>query len=58
MMSFVLFHNPGDPKPYFRYDQLRDGNFLCYMHAHIHVFNDRTMGFRIDDPKEIHILEP
>ena len=57
-MSYVLFHNDGDPKPYFRYDQLRDGNFLCYMHAHIHVFNDRTMGFRIDDQKEIHILEP
>ena len=58
MMSYVLFHNDGDPKPYFRYDQLRDGNFLCYTHAHIHVFGDRTMGFRIDDPKEIHILEP
>ena len=56
-MSYVLFHND-DPKPYFRYDQLRDGNFLCYTHAYIHVFNDRTMGFRIDDPKEIHILEP
>ena len=58
MMSYVLFHNPGDPWPYFRYDQLRDGNFLCYTQAHIHVFNDRTVGFRIDDPKEIHILEP
>ena len=58
MTSFVLFYNRGDPMPYFRYDQLRDGNFLCFEHAYMHFFLDGTMGFRIDDAKDVHIMEP
>ena len=57
-ISFVLFHNDGDPRPYFRYDQLREGNFLCYEHAYMHYFLDDTVGFRIDDASEVRILEP
>ena len=44
--------------PYFRYDQLRDGNFLCFEHAYMHLFLDGTIGFRIDDAKDVHIMEP
>lgn len=58
MTSFVLFYNRGDPMPYFRYDQLRDGNFLCFEHAYMHLFLDGTIGFRIDDAKDVHIMEP
>ena len=56
--SFVLFYNEGQPTPYFHYNQLRDGNYLCYEHAHMHFFMDGTVGFRIDNPKDVHIMEP
>ncbi|KAK7090338.1 uncharacterized protein [Littorina saxatilis] len=58
MESFVLFHVNGDPMPYFRYEQLREGNFLCYQNAFIHFFLDGTVGFRIDNASEVHIMEP
>ncbi|KAL8577205.1 hypothetical protein ACOMHN_061332 [Nucella lapillus] len=57
MTSFVLFHTD-DPWPHFHYDQLCEGNFLCYQHAHLHIFMDGTVGFRIDEAREVHILEP
>ena len=44
--------------PYFRYDQLRDGNFVCFEHAYMHLFLDGTMGFRIDNARDVHIMEP
>nr|KAG5690967.1 hypothetical protein BaRGS_027286 [Batillaria attramentaria] len=55
--SFVLFYNREDPEPYFRYDQLRDGNYFCFEHAHLHFFADGTVGFRVDDPMHVHIME-
>nr|KAG5697258.1 hypothetical protein BaRGS_031254 [Batillaria attramentaria] len=55
--SIVIFYNEDDPMPYFRYDQLREGNFLCTEHAHLHRFILET-GFRIDDPWDVLILEP
>lgn len=56
--SFVLFYNKEDPQPYFRYEQLRDGNFFCLEHAHLHFFADGTVGFRVDEPRHVHIMEP
>ncbi|PVD18540.1 hypothetical protein C0Q70_21089 [Pomacea canaliculata] len=40
----VLFYNEQRPEPYFSYEQLREGNFLCLANAMIHVFADSTCG--------------
>jgi hypothetical protein len=58
MASFVLFHVQGSPAPYFRYEQLEEGNFLCYAHAHMHFFADGTVGFRVDEAEHVRIMEP
>ncbi|KAK7483873.1 hypothetical protein BaRGS_00024890 [Batillaria attramentaria] len=53
--TYVLFHNPDDPMPYFRYDQLLEGNFFCLEHAHLHIFFDGSVGFRVDYPWDVHM---
>lgn len=53
----VLFYNEQRPEPYFSYEQLREGNFLCLANAMIHVFADSTVGFRVNDPSLVHIIE-
>lgn len=55
--SLVLFYNSDDPEPYFRYEQLRSGNFLCIEHAYLHSFLDGTVGFRINNVNQVHIIE-
>ncbi|XP_076435618.1 uncharacterized protein LOC143275422 [Babylonia areolata] len=56
--SFVLFHTPPNTLPHFRYEQLQDGNFLCYKHAFLHFFLDGTVGLKIEEARDVCILEP
>ncbi|XP_076454442.1 uncharacterized protein LOC143289327 [Babylonia areolata] len=51
---FYLDHDV--PEPYFRWQQLDVGNFVCLEHAYIHTFMDGTTGIRVDDACDVGII--
>ncbi|KAK7483859.1 hypothetical protein BaRGS_00024876 [Batillaria attramentaria] len=55
--SYVLFYVLEDPMPFFRYDQLRPGTFFCMDRGFLHHFADKTVGFRVDHPSDVLLLE-
>ncbi|XP_070173021.1 histone-lysine N-methyltransferase SETD1B-like isoform X2 [Littorina saxatilis] len=55
---YVIFYHEEFPFPHFRYNQLKKNNFICLQNALVHTFADGTVGFRIDHPSVVRILEP
>lgn len=51
---FYLDHDR--PEPYFKWSQLKVGNFLCLEHAYIHVFLDGSTGFRVDEAGDVSVI--
>ncbi|KAL3843267.1 hypothetical protein ACJMK2_021209 [Sinanodonta woodiana] len=44
------------PFPYFSWDDIRPGRYICIEEAFIHGFLDGTVGIRIEDPSCIRVL--
>ncbi|XP_033760841.1 uncharacterized protein LOC117342732 [Pecten maximus] len=54
MVAFYLDYD--DPTPYFRWQEVIPGNYLCVKNPYIHFFMDGQVGLRIDEPCLITIL--
>ena len=56
-MTHVEFYLDYDnPAPFFSYQDITPGNYICLENACVHHFMDGTTGIRIDDPSEVHVL--
>ncbi|XP_060083307.1 uncharacterized protein LOC132562576 [Ylistrum balloti] len=51
---YVGFYLQGDdPRPYFRWEDVTPGRFLCIQDPYIHRFLDQSVGIRVDDPSTV-----
>ena len=55
-VEFYLDQVGDNPFPFFSYQDVRPGSFICLQDACIHYFGDGTVGIRIDDPSEVFII--
>lgn len=56
--SKVEFHlDNDDPSPFFSYSQVKPGGYICILNAAKHLFRDGSVGFRIDHPDQVKILD-
>ena len=46
-----------DDKPDFSYAKMVPGNFICILNPMKHIFLDGTVGFKIEHPKQVHVIE-
>ncbi|XP_041358662.1 uncharacterized protein LOC121375303 [Gigantopelta aegis] len=54
--TFVMFYFDNDPKPYFYWNLVIPGNYLCFRGPFFHHFLEGTTGIRVDDPSEVFII--
>ncbi|XP_036367136.1 uncharacterized protein LOC115222384 isoform X1 [Octopus sinensis] len=54
--SLIFYHQESDPYPYFSWDQLKVGKYICILEPEIHHFFDGQVGFRINSTEEVRVL--
>lgn len=53
----VLFYlNDDNPHPFFKWSDVRPGNYICLHAPAFHSFLDGQVGFRIDRANQVRIL--
>ncbi|XP_052771747.1 uncharacterized protein LOC128211237 [Mya arenaria] len=56
-VEFYLDHWGDNPFPFFSYKDVRPGGYLCIQQPEIHRFGDGAVGFRINEPQEVKIID-
>ncbi|KAH3853518.1 uncharacterized protein LOC127875312 [Dreissena polymorpha] len=56
-VEFYLDHVGDNPAPFFSYSMVKPGNFICILKPLVHGFMDGTIGFKIEDPSNVYIIE-
>ncbi|CAI9736891.1 Hypothetical predicted protein [Octopus vulgaris] len=52
----IFYHQESDPYPYFSWDQLKVGTYICILEPELHYFLDGRVGFRINSTEEVRVL--
>lgn len=55
VMFYVDYDNP---LPYFTWDDITPGNYLCIRNASVHHFIDGSIGIRVDEACDVQIIRP
>ncbi|XP_052274096.1 uncharacterized protein LOC127874031 isoform X3 [Dreissena polymorpha] len=56
-VEFYLDHVGDNPAPFFTYRMVKPGNYICIVRPLVHAFMDGTIGFKIEDPSTVCIIE-
>ncbi|XP_071085093.1 uncharacterized protein [Haliotis cracherodii] len=54
--SLFFYLDFDNPDPYFTWDDLQPGNYICIKNPHLHIFLDGQAGLRIDEASSVKII--
>lgn len=56
-VEFYLDDFDDNPYPFFTYETVKPGNYICLENPCMHLFRDGTVGIKIQKPREVSIIE-
>ncbi|KAH3853526.1 uncharacterized protein LOC127875309 [Dreissena polymorpha] len=56
-VEFYLDDYGDNPAPFFSYLKVKPGNFICILRPFVHSFKDGTIGFKIEKPSNVYIID-